>query len=419
MQPSSFTDILIRPPSRNGVAPSDYETVPDLMSGDLQARCQEAFRSHLRQGHDPRTVFDSIDGFADKQKAQVLAANAFYALSRPCKDYVALLNYIKLVCNASQRDALSFHRDAGEAILDANPINPYLAYKHAPVEVWGSLDEAFELISKKQLLRMAVSFDDAVMVEKIFSYKSNDQGVNLSNELSRMVFDPLSAVRAFQGAPESLSYTELEQRIKRQLKCIESPEEGRHWVSKAFPSASQASDFVPGLFSQEGLLINSLDHHLRHLPRYEEFSQAEPGAIGGCITELIEHTLEENPAKEKLLATLIKDLDRGMSGHDEIFFKYCLGMTMGQYLDLAHNRNIYGQMLDRILDVSEPNGGDLYLMRTAKLTLLSLADPELLRRHARTDVQLRSAYLVTNDRFYLAKLSESGRDNQMGTDLGL
>lgn len=419
MQPSSFTDILIRLPSRNGVAPSDYERVPDLMSGDLQARCQEAFRSHLRQSHGPKKVFDSIGGSTDKQREQILAANAFYALSRPCKDYVTLLNYIKVVCNASQRDALTFHRDAGEAILNANPINPYLVYKQVPVEVWGSLDEAFELTRKKQLLRMAVSFDDAEMVEKICSYKSKDHGVDLSNELSRMVFDPLSAVRALQGAPESMTYSELERRIKRQLKCIESPDEDRHWVSKAFPSASQASDFVPGLFSLDDLLIHSLDHHLRHLPHYEEFSQAEPGAIGGCIAELIEHTLEENPAKEKLLALLIEDLDRSMSSHDEIFFKYCLGLTMGQYLDLAHNRNIYGQMLDRILDVSDPNDGDLYLMRTAKLTLLSLVDPDLLRRHARTDVQLRSAYLVTSDRSYLAKLSESGRDNQMGTDLGL
>lgn len=419
MQPSSFTDILIRLPSRNGVAPRDYETVPGLMSGDLQTRCQEAFRYHLRQGHGPKTVFESIGGSTDKQQAQILAANAFYALSRPCKDYVALLNYIKLVCNAWQRDALSFHRDAGEAILDANPINPYLVYKQVPIEVWGSIDEVFELTRKKQLLRMAVSFDDAEMVGKIFSYKPNDQGVNLSNELSRMVFDPLSTVRACLVAPESLTYTELERRIKRQLKCIESPNEDRHWVSKAFPSAAQASGFVPGLFSLESLLITSLDHQLRRLPRYEEFTQVEPGAIGDCILALIEHTFEEDPAKGKLLAELIKDLERGSSSHDEIFFKYCLGMTTGQYLDLAHNNNIYEQMINRILDVSDPNGGDLYLMRTAKLTLLSLVDPGLLRRHARTDVQLRSAYLVTNDRSYLAKLSESGRDNQMGTDLGL
>ncbi|AXH60111.1 hypothetical protein PLA107_033415 (plasmid) [Pseudomonas amygdali pv. lachrymans str. M301315] len=364
-------------------------------------------------------MFDSIGGSTEKQLAQILAANAFYALSKPCRDYVALLNYIKLVCNAIRPDALSFHRDAGEAILDANPINPYLAYKQAPVEVWGSIDDAFELIRKKQLLRMAVSFDDAVMVEKIFSYKSADQGVNLSNELSRMVFDPLSAVRALQGAPDSLTYTELERRIKRQLKCIESPEEDRYWLSKTHPSASQASEFVPGLFSLGDLLINSLDHHLRHLPRYEVFSQAQPGAVGDCITTLIDQTIEKNPAKEKLLATLIKDLDRGLSSHDEIFFKYCLGMSMGQYLDLAHNSNTYGKMIDRILDVSDTNSCDLYLMRTAKLTLLSLVDPDLLCRHAKTDVQLRSAYLVTKDRSYLAKLSESGRDNQMGTDLGL
>ncbi|WP_410951035.1 hypothetical protein [Pseudomonas sp. S1(2024)] len=52
-------------------------------------------------------------------------------------------------------------------------------------------------------------------------------------------------------------------------------------------------------------------------------------------------------------------------------------------------------------------------------TLLSTVDPALIEQHPKTDVQLRSASMITNDKQYLGRLTENAVENHLVQHLGL
>lgn len=103
----------------------------------------------------------------------------------------------------------------------------------------------------------------------------------------------------------------------------------------------------------------------------------------------------------------------------DIHFGYCKRLRTGEIMDLDDKQDLQHAMVANLLLVSGRKEDIRYTERVIELTLLALADQEVVRALAVTDIQVSSAYMATKDRCYLERLSGAPRDSHMSEDLGL
>jgi len=429
--PPRFT--LLRLDSPNGFTTArDYSTYSGLMEGEIQEQCQAAFRAHMLNGTDPQVLLQELDELKaysqTRQTAQgLLASNAAYALSAPCRDYSDLFGYITKAFGAI--DSTQFRRcqDTTGKIIAANPINPYLAFKFAPTTIWERLDDAFDMYRNGVLMQMAILFDDDQMVTKMASLSTQEAiAKQAAVYLAKVPYDPLSKVRSWLGTSQP-SMREIECRIYHQTHNLDasldfdvsilssSSKFSRTSLYKTAPEQSSKTDFCPGVFYIADLELHVEDHCLRHLPGYHSFIKAFPKSIGDGIRKA--KGKAQGPTLAKILTNDL--LSAGTPGHD-ILYLYLGENTPGDYLDIIARPDLPKIYMEDLLELSSyPEDKQWGTHNQVLRTLLSTVEPALIEQHAKTDVQLRSAFMVTNDKQYLGRLSENAVESHLVQDLGL
>lgn len=408
-----------------------YSETPALMTGELQRQCQAAFRSHMEKGTSPKALVELLSQIITEASENylaldILAANAAYALSAPCDDYPSIFAYINHIFEEVDETYFRYCRDTTSKIIEGNLLNPYIAFKQAPTEIWGRLDDAFDMYRNDVLLQLAVIFDDDKMVEKIASHRPNRSIADkVTSALSRVPYDPLSKVRSWLGSPNPTMF-EIEHRIALQKKIVgdigfavvdfsmkNSPFSAVN-PYRSKPEYSTHTSFQAGVFSLSNLEIPLEDHALRHLPGYSNFVKAFPSSIGKFL-----HHAISNAKGQALIPILIGDLrNAGIPGH-EILYLHIDNTVPGKYLDRIADPSLKENFIKELLSFSGRSDEVLKAHNLAMKTLLSFEDNKDIDLHAITDTELRSAYLVTQDRKYLNLLSEHGVEEHLDHELGL
>lgn len=397
-----------------------YEDIPELMSGELQAQCQRAFRHYLHEGKRPLFVSSTITAQASLPVGDLptIALNAAYALSVPCDDFADILVFVESVCDSVGKGSLKHAQEFTRRLFAANPVNSYRVFKQTPIELWARLDVAYAILREGDLMKLAVLFDDAEMIGKCAEQDPAGHVKTLSLALAEVVYDPLSNARTWIDAPHSVSYQEVSRRVNRQFNSIRSPLDSQYFLSRTRPDIAKGDAFMPGLFDIKSLRFDSTDHLLRHIPRYQHFLATDPESIGRGIQDL--NILNNgNPERERLAVRLIEDMIGAGATAPEIYFKYCKRMLTGEIMDLADQQDLQHAMVLDILELSGRTDEIGDSERAISLALLNMADEDLVKGVAITDVQLRTAFMATKNPTFLAGLSAKGLDNQMGSDLGL
>lgn len=397
-----------------------YEDIQELMSGELQAQCQQAFRHYLHDGKRPLFVSSAITAQASLPLGDLptIALNAAYALSVPCDDFAEILVFVESVCDSVAKGCLKHAQEFTRRLYIANPVNIYRVFKQTPVEFWARLDVAYGFLREGDLMMLAVLFDDAEMIGKCVEQDPAGYVKTLSLALAEVVYDPLSNARSWIDSPHSVSYQEVSRRVNRQFNSIRSPLDNQYFLSRTRPDIAKGHAFMPGLFDIKSLRFDSTDHLLRHIPRYQQYLATDSESIGLGIQDL--NILNNgNPERERLAVQLIEDMIGAGSTAQEIYFKYCRRMLTGEIMDLADQQDLQHAM---VLDILELSGradeiGDSE--RAISLALLNMADKDLVKRIAITDVQLRTAFMASKNPAFLVGLSAKGLDDQIGSDLGL
>lgn len=415
-----------------GYAMPGYSEIPELMNGEIQRQCQAAFRAHMTKDTPPQELMGILSNLITNSSENysefdILASNSAFALSAPCEDYPAIFEYINYVFEATDSTYFRYCQNTTSSIISANPLNPYMVFKQAPLTIWGRLDDAFGMYRNDVLLQLAVIFDDDDMVGKISSKRPNRPIVEkVSMALARVPYNPLSRVRAWLGTPMP-SMLEIEHRLSLQVKEVEnmgfstmdfsmnkSPfSETRPY--KTIPEHSSRTSFKAGQFNLSELEISSKDHYLRHLPGYKEFVKSFPGLLGDFL-----HKAVSSSVGHELIPIFIDDLrNAGVPGH-EILYLHVNNDSPGRYLDKTSSPDFHESYMKDLLSYSgRSDEQGLKAHNLAMKTLLSLDDEASIDRYAKTDTELRSAYMVTQDRKYLNRLSERGVEEHLDQELGL
>lgn len=397
-----------------------YEDIPALMSGELQAQCQQAFRHYLHEGKRPLFVSSTITAQASLPVGDLptIGLNAAYALSVPCHDFAEILVFVESVCDSVGKGCLKHAQEFARRLYTANPVNAYRVFKQTPVELWARLDVAFAILREGELMKLAVLFDDAEMIGKCAEQDPRGYVKTLSIALAEVVYDPLSNARSWIDSPYSMSYQEVSRRINRQLNSIRSPLDNQYFLSRTRPDIAKGDAFMPGLLDIKSLRFDSTDHLLRHIPRYQQYLATDSESIGRGIQDL--NILNNgNLERERLAVRLIEDMIGAGSTAQDIYFKYCKRMLTGEIMDLADRQDLQHAMVLDILELSGRTDEFGDSERTISFALLNMADKDLVKGLAITDVQLRTAFMATKDPGFLAGLSARSLDNQIGSDLGL
>ncbi|AXH60112.1 hypothetical protein [Pseudomonas amygdali] len=397
-----------------------YEEIPELMSGKLQAQCQQAFRHYLQEGKRPLFVSSTITAQASLPVGDLptIALNAAYALSTPCEDIAEILEFVESVCDSVGMGCLKHAQEFTRRISAANPVNPYRVFKQTPVKLWPRLDVAYAMLREGTLMKLAVIFDDGEMIQKCADHDPAGYVKALSLALAEVAYDPLSNARSWIDSPHSVTFQEIARRVNLQFNSIRSPLDSQYFLSRTRPDLAKGQGFMEGIFDIKSLRFDSTDHLLRHIPRYQQYLAVESESIGRGIQDL--NILNNgNPERERLAVRLIEDMVGVGLTIEDIYFRYCKRMLTGEIMDLADGKGLQNAMVLDILDLSGrlDDVGDTE--RTISLALLKMADPDLVKMLAVTDVQLRTAFMATKDSRFLERLSGTALDKQIGVDLGL
>lgn len=404
-----------------------YTDSPGLMSGEIQANSQAAFRALMVKDASADEMFDAISRLpelkgSDRHEFDILMANAAYALSAPCDDYDALFEYMISKFDELDPSCIDMCQDTTRYILESNPLNPYLAFKLSSLNNWEGMNPAFAM--NDRLLQMAVVFDDVEMVRKISespfaSVPTSDFKKNLARALAKTAYDPLSGVRILFDMTTP-SMIEVEERILNQEKALGLGVSKLHsaaWefresvIYKAPEDVRLKNQFCEGGFDLFSLASFSKDHLLKHIPGYHKFVEHFPDMTVRCLSTAI----QEKDAN--LIALFTNDLiSAGVSGY-EILYRHIKNNSAGEYLEkISDPDSLVQNYVEDLLSFSESFNPAVNI---SAQVLLGYVDPLLIDRYAKNNVQLKSAYAVTGDKKYLERMTETTIYNQLGIDLGL
>lgn len=420
-----FTSLNINNLAHNkGTKP--YGECPELVSGEVQASCQSAFRQHMLKNDsidDLMAVFESMpeSDIGDRDTIDILVVNAAFALSSPCEDYNELFEYIYEKFDELDISVLQGCQDVTKWILDYNPINPYLAFKNSAVTNWGELNEVFSF--HENLLQMAVIFDDVAMVKKISeSSLVGNFRKNLCDALAKTVFDPLSNVRCWANMAKP-AMIEIEIRIARQARALQMSTVSSQSMAWEFtgnnlyriaPEIGSLTQFSSGEYDLLTLSTKSKDHMLRHTPGYSDLIRSYPELVESCLETAMIHDVPN------IIPVLISDLKKAGVPEHQILYKHLDKRSPGEYLDKITCSDLEQQYVEDLLSFSaNPKNQITRNYNLSIQVLLGFVDPNMIDKYAKTDVHLQSAYTVTGEKKYLERMSESSAHEQLGSDLGL
>lgn len=401
-----------------------YTDCPELLNGTLQRQCQDALRQHRLNDDSASTIVDIIqsdpigkdsEGNADL-KWEIFFHNIGYALSAPCDDYKEMFEYIRGFGYSEQ--TLRQVVETTRWIKESNIINPYLAFRCAPVELWAEMNPLFDYVIKQDFIKLIAIFDDVEMAKKVDRY--DPQLANALVDAQALVqFDPMSQLRGWFQAPQGISMREVEERIKAQFAALGSTADMMEkTMYKLAPERLGDYSFQVGLFSAKSLSVNTKDHMLRLLPRYHDYLKTNGETlaefIGNAITSMDNQLMHPG-----IMALLTNDLQSSNITNERFLFQYYEKRSAGSYMDLQDQPEGLRERYMRALLSCKGAVDYGYAYGAVFEKLLSLESYDEIIKYAKSDEELASAYKVTNNKDILEVMSKSAISDQLSSDLGL
>lgn len=418
---NGFTDFQLN----NRISGCAYSDCPELLNGTLQRQCQDALRQHRLNDDSASTIVDIIlSDLSDKGgpegnaelKWKIFFHNIGYALSAPCDDYEEMFGYILGFGYSEQtlREVVETTR----WIKESNIINPYLAFRCAPVELWAEMNPLFDYVIKQDFISLIAIFDDVEMAKKLdrFDPKLTDA---LIDAQALVPFDPMSQLRGWFQAPHGISMREVEERIKAQFAALSSTANmmGKT-MYKLAPELLGDYSFQAGMFNKKSLSVNSKDHLLRLLPRYHEYLKTNGETLAELIGSAIT-SMDNQLMHPGIMALLINDLQSSNITNERFLFQYYEKHSAGAYMDLQDKPDVLRERYMRALLSCKGAVDYGYAYGAVFEKLLSLESYDDIIKYAKSDEELASAYKVTHNKDILEMMSKSAISDQLSSDLGL
>jgi hypothetical protein len=417
---NGFTDFKLH----NRFGGCAYRDCPELLNGTLQRQCQDALRQHRLNDDSPSTIVDIIQSDPAKKddegngdlKWEIFFHNIGYALSAPCDDYEEMFRYIRGF--GYSETTLRQVVETTRWIKESNIINPYLAFRCAPVELWAEMNPLFDYVIKQDFIKMIAIFDDVEMAKKLDRYDLQ-LSATLVDAQALVQFDPLSQLRGWLQAPQGISMREVEGRIKAQFEALGSNADMMEkTMYKLSPESLGDYSFQAGLFSTKTLTVNSKDHLLRLLPRYHDFLKTEGATLAKLIGDYITG-MDTQVMHPGVMAILTNDLQSSNITNERFYFQYYEKHSAGAYMDLQDQPDALRERYMRALLACKGAVDYGYSYGSVFETLLSFETYDDIMAYAKTDDELASAYKATNNPDILEKMSSRAISDQLCGDLGL